>query len=124
MVVSLAGYRPPRCRGERTRQGELGFPRISVAEFDCRFQVHHGEVVARAVRDAQHVAAISCAGGGAILQTHELHCAVFGLKEFAVGLSFHFVGMRFGFGFARRVPCLGNTKAHDAESRKNYFQLF
>jgi len=22
MVLSLAGYRPPRCRGERTRQGE------------------------------------------------------------------------------------------------------
>ena len=81
------------CPVARTRQGDwLGFPRISVAEFDGRFQVHHGEVVARAACDAQHIAAISGAGGGAILEAHELHCAVFGLKEFAVGLSFHFVG--------------------------------
>jgi hypothetical protein len=118
----LALFTGCHCEAHGWSGERLGFPRISVAEFDCRFQVHYGEVVAGAVRDAQHVAAISSAGGGAILQAHELHCGVFGLKEFAVGLGFHFVGL--SVCSQGVVPCVGAKLVPHLKARKHFFKVF
>jgi len=84
MAVSLAGYRPPRCRGERTRQGEwLG------GAVNAKICIRNVERLSGALQRAARTS-----GAEKIRNAVALHWR--GIVEVAFveerELSFHFVG--------------------------------